>query len=168
MKVTNTQTVLLLTVFGENPLDWSPLESSPVQSTQVKSSPLSPLKSSPVQSSPVQSTQVMSSPLSPLQSTPESTQVQSSPVQSSPVQSSPLKSSQVKSSHYYIHALLTLTDMCGYHAQLSMVTSDIDMISVVFIRDKLLKLHASMSTHFLPPTTSCPHPCHLQIISHLH
>ena len=44
-----------------------------------------------------------------------------------------------------IHASLTLTDMCGYHTQLSMVTSDIDMISVVFIRDKLLKLCASMS-----------------------
>ena len=46
-----------------------------------------------------------------------------------------------------IHALLTLTDMHRYHAQLPMVTSDIDMISVVFIRDKLLKLHASMSIH---------------------
>ena len=46
-----------------------------------------------------------------------------------------------------IHALLTLTDMHGYHAQLSVVTSDIDMISVVFIRNKLLKLHASMSIH---------------------
>ena len=37
--------------------------------------------------------------------------------------------------------------MCGYHAQLSTVTSNIDMISVVFIRDKLVKLHASMSIH---------------------
>ena len=46
-----------------------------------------------------------------------------------------------------IHALLTLTNMHRYHTQLSMVTSDIDMISVVFIRDKLLKLHASMSIH---------------------
>ena len=46
-----------------------------------------------------------------------------------------------------IHASLTLTDMHRYHTQLSTVTSDIDMISVVFIRDKLLKLHASMSIH---------------------
>ena len=46
-----------------------------------------------------------------------------------------------------IHASLTLTDMHGYHTQLSMVTSDIDMISVVFIRDKLLKLHTSVSIH---------------------
>ena len=46
-----------------------------------------------------------------------------------------------------IHALLTLIDMRRYHAQLSMVISNIDMISVVFIRDKLLKLHASMSIH---------------------
>ena len=46
-----------------------------------------------------------------------------------------------------IHTSLTLTDMCGYHVELLAVTSDIDMISVVFIRDKLLKLHASVSTH---------------------
>ena len=46
-----------------------------------------------------------------------------------------------------IYASLTLTDTCGYHTQFSMVTSDIDMISVIFIRDKLLKLHASMSIH---------------------
>ena len=46
-----------------------------------------------------------------------------------------------------IHALLTLTDMHGYHTQLSTVISDIDIISVVFIRDKLLKLHASVSIH---------------------
>ena len=46
-----------------------------------------------------------------------------------------------------IHALLTLTDTHGYHAQLLMVTSDIDMISVAFIRDELLKLHASVSIH---------------------
>ena len=46
-----------------------------------------------------------------------------------------------------IHASLTLTDMCRYHAQLLTVTSDIDMISVVFIRDKSLKLCASMSIH---------------------
>ena len=55
-----------------------------------------------------------------------------------------------------IHAALTLTDMHGYHAQFSMVTSDIDMISVVFIRDELLKLHASMSIHTTgvsPPST---------------
>ena len=46
-----------------------------------------------------------------------------------------------------IHASLTLTDMCGYHTQLSTITSNIDMISVVFIRDKSLKLHASISIH---------------------
>ena len=46
-----------------------------------------------------------------------------------------------------IYASLILTDMCGYHAQLSMVTSNIDMISVIFIRGKLLKLHASVSIH---------------------
>ena len=46
-----------------------------------------------------------------------------------------------------IHTLLTLADMCRYHAQFLMVTSDIDMISVVFIRDKLLKLRASVSIH---------------------
>ena len=46
-----------------------------------------------------------------------------------------------------IHASLILTDMHGYHAQLSMVTSDMDMISVIFIRGKLLKLHASVSIH---------------------
>ena len=46
-----------------------------------------------------------------------------------------------------IHASLISTDTCGYHAQLSMVTSNIDMISVIFIRGKLLKLHASMSIH---------------------
>ena len=46
-----------------------------------------------------------------------------------------------------IHALLTLTDMRRYHAQLLTVTSNIDMISVVFIRDKLLKLPASVSIH---------------------
>ena len=44
-------------------------------------------------------------------------------------------------------ASLILTDMCGYHTQLSMVTSDIDMISVIFIRGKLLKLHAPVSIH---------------------
>ena len=46
-----------------------------------------------------------------------------------------------------IHALLALTDMHGCHAQFSTVASDIDMISVVFIRDKSLKLHTSMSIH---------------------
>ena len=46
-----------------------------------------------------------------------------------------------------IYALLTLTDMHGYHAQLLTVTSDIDMISVVFIRGKSLKLCTSMSIH---------------------
>ena len=35
----------------------------------------------------------------------------------------------------------------GYQAQLSMVASYIDMISVIFIRGKLLKLHAPMSIH---------------------
>ena len=33
------------------------------------------------------------------------------------------------------------------HAQLSMVASYIDMISVIFIKGKLLKLHAPMSIH---------------------
>ena len=46
-----------------------------------------------------------------------------------------------------IHASLTLTDTHRYHAQLSTVTSNIDMISVVSIRDKSLKLHASVSIH---------------------
>ena len=46
-----------------------------------------------------------------------------------------------------IHALLTLADMCRHHAQFLTVTSGIDMISVVFIRDKSLKLCASMSIH---------------------
>ena len=46
-----------------------------------------------------------------------------------------------------IHASLTLTDMHRHHAQFSMVTSGIDMISVVFIRDKLSKLCASKSIH---------------------
>ena len=39
-----------------------------------------------------------------------------------------------------IHASLILADMCGYHAQLSMVASYLDMISVIFIRGKLLRL----------------------------
>ena len=46
-----------------------------------------------------------------------------------------------------IHTSLILTDTCGYHAQLSSVTSDIDMISVIFIGGKLLKLHAPVSIH---------------------
>ena len=46
-----------------------------------------------------------------------------------------------------ICASLILADMRGYHAQLSTVASDIDMISVIFIRGKLLKLHAPMSIH---------------------
>ena len=46
-----------------------------------------------------------------------------------------------------ICASLILADMCGYHAQLSTVASDIDMISVIFIKGKSLKLHAPMSTH---------------------
>ena len=44
-----------------------------------------------------------------------------------------------------ICALLILTDMHRYHTQLSTVTSDIDMISVIFIRGKSLKLHAPVS-----------------------
>ena len=46
-----------------------------------------------------------------------------------------------------IHASLILTDMCRYHTQLSTVTSNIDMISVIFIRGKSLKLHAPVSIH---------------------
>ena len=46
-----------------------------------------------------------------------------------------------------ICASLILADMRGYHAQLSMVASDIDMISVILIKGKLLKLHAPMSIH---------------------
>ena len=46
-----------------------------------------------------------------------------------------------------IHASLILADMCRYHTQLSMVASYIDMISVIFIRGKSLKLHAPMSIH---------------------
>ena len=46
-----------------------------------------------------------------------------------------------------IHASLILTNTHGYHAQLSTVASDIDMISVIFIRGKLLKLHAPVSIH---------------------
>ena len=46
-----------------------------------------------------------------------------------------------------IHASLILADTRGYHTQLSTVTSYIDMISVIFIKGKLLKLHAPMSIH---------------------
>ena len=46
-----------------------------------------------------------------------------------------------------ICASLILADTRGYHVQLSMVTSYIDMISVIFIKGKLLKLHAPMSIH---------------------
>ena len=42
---------------------------------------------------------------------------------------------------------LILADMRGYHAQLSTVASYIDMISVIFVRSKSLKLHASVSIH---------------------
>ena len=46
-----------------------------------------------------------------------------------------------------IRASLILADTCGYHTQLSMVTSYIDTISVIFIKGKLLKLHAPVSIH---------------------
>ena len=46
-----------------------------------------------------------------------------------------------------IRASLILADMHGYHAQLSTVASYIDMISVIFIRGKLLKLHVPVSIH---------------------
>ena len=61
-----------------------------------------------------------------------------------------------------IHALLTLTDMHRYHAQFSMVTSGMNMVSVVFIGDKLLKLCASVYIHItgisspLNRNTDCP------------
>ena len=42
---------------------------------------------------------------------------------------------------------LILADTRGYHAQLSTVASGIDIISAIFIRGKLLKLHAPMSIH---------------------
>ena len=57
-----------------------------------------------------------------------------------------------------IHTSWTLTDTCGYHAQLLTVTSDIEMIFVVFIRDKSLKLHTSMSIH--TTGVSPGEPCH--------
>ena len=53
-----------------------------------------------------------------------------------------------------ISASLVLADTCRYHAQLSMVASYIDMISVIFIQGKLLKLHAPMSIH--PTSISSP------------
>ena len=46
-----------------------------------------------------------------------------------------------------ICASLILADTHGYHTQLSMIASYIDMISVIFIKGKLLKLHAPMSIH---------------------
>ena len=61
-----------------------------------------------------------------------------------------------------IHASFILTDTCRYHTQLSTVASDIDMISVIFIRGKSLKLHAPMSIHTtgisspLNRNTDCP------------
>ena len=63
-----------------------------------------------------------------------------------------------------IHASLILTDMRRYHTQLSMVTSNIDMISVIFIRDKSLKLHASVSIH----TTGISAGDESMMISYLH
>ena len=53
-----------------------------------------------------------------------------------------------------ICASLILADTRGYHAQLSTVASYMDMISVIFTKGKLLKLHAPMSIH----TTSVS-PC---------
>ena len=46
-----------------------------------------------------------------------------------------------------ICASLILADTHGYHTQLSMVASYIDMISVIFIKGKSLKLHAPVSIH---------------------
>ena len=46
-----------------------------------------------------------------------------------------------------ICTFLILADMCGYHAQLSTVASYIDIISVIFIKGKLLKLNAPVSIH---------------------
>ena len=46
-----------------------------------------------------------------------------------------------------IHASLILADMRRHHAQLSTVASYIDMISVIFTKGKLLKLHAPVSIH---------------------
>ena len=46
-----------------------------------------------------------------------------------------------------IRTSLILADMCRYHTQLSTVASNIDMISVISIRGKLLKLHAHVSIH---------------------
>ena len=48
---------------------------------------------------------------------------------------------------------LILADTHRYHAQLSMVASYIDMISVIFIKSKLLKLHAPMSIHTMSVST---------------
>ena len=52
-----------------------------------------------------------------------------------------------------IHASLILADMHGYHAQLSTVASCIDMISVIFIKGKSLKLHAPVSIHTMSIST---------------
>ena len=46
-----------------------------------------------------------------------------------------------------ICASLILDDTHRYHAQLSIVASYIDMISVIFIKGKSLKLHAPVSMH---------------------
>ena len=61
-----------------------------------------------------------------------------------------------------ICASLILADMHGYHTQLSMVASYIDMISVIFIRGKSLKLHAPVSIHATSVSTGKPH---LKIVS---
>ena len=46
-----------------------------------------------------------------------------------------------------ICASLILADTRRYHAQLSAVASYMDMISVIFTKGKLLKLHAPVSVH---------------------
>ena len=52
-------------------------------------------------------------------------------------------------------ASLILTDMCRYHTQLLTVASDIDMISVIFIRGKSLKLHAPVSIYTTGVSMRC-------------
>ena len=52
-----------------------------------------------------------------------------------------------------IHTSLILADTHRYHAQLLTVASYIDMISVIFIKGKLLKLHAPMSIHAMSVST---------------
>ena len=62
---------------------------------------------------------------------------------------------------------LVLADTRRYHAQLSMVASYIDMISVIFIEGKLLKLHAPMSIHatsISPDQTFCDG----SVVEHVH